>query len=134
MLRLAGFAAGFAAAWIGYLVRAGLLPDSTAGLAFSVALVLVLCVAVALASVDRVPLWATLLGAAAMSGAYEYTYSAAPSEVVSTSVSTVTTLLLTSALGFLAVALLTPKTDGEPAAPRRRAPQGEPAITKNLTT
>jgi hypothetical protein len=111
LMRLAGFAAGFLAAWIGYLVRAGLLPDSTGGRASGVALVIFLCVAVAVASIDRVPLWATLLGAAAMSGAYEYTYAAAPSEVVSTSMSSVTALLLTSAIGFLIVALVAPGTD-----------------------
>jgi hypothetical protein len=125
LMRLAGFAAGFAAAWIGYLVRAGMLPDSTGGRAFSVALVLVLCVAVAVASVGRVPLWAPLLGAAALSGAYEYTYSAAPSEVVSTSMSSVTALLLTSAIGFLAVALLAPGSDEDQAATHRPAPRSD---------
>jgi hypothetical protein len=113
LMRLAGFAAGFLAAWIGYLVRAGLLPDSTGGRASGVALVIFLCVAVAVASIDRVPLWATLLGAAAMSGAYEYTYAAAPSEVMSTSMSSVTALLLTSAIGFLVVGLLAPGTDND---------------------
>lgn len=109
VMRLVGFVAGLAAAWLGYLVRAGLLPDSVAGRAVSVVLVLALCVAVVAATAGRVPLWAPLLGAAALVGAFEHTYAAAPPEVLSTSVSAVTALLMTAAAGFLAVALAHPR-------------------------
>ena len=44
---------------------------------------------------------AMLLGAAALAGAYEYTYAAAPPEVASTSVSAVTALLFTAYLMLL---------------------------------
>jgi hypothetical protein len=108
-LRLAGFAAGIVAAWIGYLVRAGFLPDSVAGRAVSIVLVLGLCVAIAAVSAGRVPLWSTLLGAAALVGAFEHSYSAAPPEVMSTSVSAVTSLLMTAAIGFFAGALTAPR-------------------------
>ena len=50
-----------------------------------------------------------LVGVAAMVGAYEFSYSAAPPEVMSTSVSAVTALLMTSAVGFLATAVLSPR-------------------------
>lgn len=124
-MRLAGFAAGFVAVWAAYLLRAGMLPDSTGGRAFAVAFVMVVCVAVAVLSMGRVPLWAPLLGAAALTGAYEYTYTAAPSEVTGTSMTAVTSLLITAAFGFLVVALLAPGADGEPATERAAKPKAD---------
>lgn len=122
-LRLVGFLAGVAVAWLGFVLRAGVFPDSTGGRAVTVAVVLGLCVVVAVASLDRLPLWSTLLGAAALAGAYEYTFAAAPPEVLSTSTSTVTTLLMTSAVGFLVVSLLAPGQAAAPAARRTRSEQ-----------
>ena len=124
-MRLLGFGAGLVVAWISYLVRAGFLPDSVAGGAVSIVLVLAVCVALAALTAGRVPLWSTLLGAAAMAGAYEYTYAAAPPEVVSTSMSTVTALLMTTALGFLAVALTTPRAADATRATRKRDARDE---------
>lgn len=123
-LRLGGFVTGIVAAWIGYLLRAGFLPDSVAGRAVAVVVVLAVCVAVAAATAGRVPLWSALLGAAAMVGAFEYPYSAAPPEVMSTSLSAVTALLMTSAVGFLAAAIFAPRdpsadASADPAAPAR---------------
>ncbi len=80
----------------------------------ALALVVVLCVAIAAGSFNRVPLWATLLGAAAMAGGYEATYELAPSEVVDTSMTAVTTILFTVAVGFLAAALVGPQPGGQP--------------------
>ena len=120
-VRLAGFFGGFVVALIGYFVRAGLLPDSVGGRAVAVGLVVLLCVAIAVASMDRLPLWTTLLGAAALAGAYEYTYAAAPPEVTSTSVTAATSLLFTVAIGFLAAALVAP-AEGEVRRPRRTRP------------
>lgn len=119
LMRLAGFAGGFVAAWIGYFLRAAVLPDSTGGRAVAVGLVLILVVAVAAVSLERIPLWSALVGAAALAGAYEYTYAAAPPEVASTSVSTATALLLTAAIGYLATALAVP-AEGRPAGGVRR--------------
>ena len=87
MMRLAGFAGGFVAAWIGYIVRAALLPDSAGGRAVAVGLVVVLCVAIAAVSMGRLALWSTLLGTAGFTGAYEFTFAAAPPEVAATSLS-----------------------------------------------
>jgi hypothetical protein len=120
-VRLGGFAAGFVAAWIGYFVRAALLPDTAGGLAVAVGLVVLLCVGITAASLDRLPLWSTLLGTAALAGAYEFTYAAAPPEVVSTSLSSATTLLFNVAVGFLAAALIAP-TGGFGSAEHRRRP------------
>ena len=118
LMRLAGFAGGFVAAWIGYFVRAALLPDSTGGRAVAVGLIIVLAVAIAAVSLERIPLWSTLVGAAALAGAYEFTFAAAPPEVASTSVSTATALLLTAAIGYLATALAVP-AEGRPRGVRR---------------
>lgn len=106
--RLVGFLVGFVAAWVAYLLRAGVLPDSLGGRIVAVALVMIVCVAAAGLSFNRVPLWAPLLGAGSMVGAFEYLYSAAPPEVVANSVSAATALLVTSAVGFLVVALVAP--------------------------
>src|SRR5690349_13875299 len=42
LVRLSGFAGGFVAAWVGYVVRAALLPDTAGGRAVAVGLVLAL--------------------------------------------------------------------------------------------
>ncbi len=111
LARLGGFAAGFVAAWIGYVARAALLPDTAGGRAVAVGLVVLLCVGITAVSMDRLPLWTTLLGTAALTGAYEFTYAAAPPELASTSVSTATTLLFNVAVGFLAAAVLAPASE-----------------------
>ena len=108
-VRLAGFVGGFVFAWIGYFVRAALLPDTTAGRGVAVAAVLLLCLGLTLALQGRLPLWAVLLGAGSFAGAYEFTYAAAPPEILDTSVTTATTLLLTAAIGFLSVAWFGPE-------------------------
>lgn len=120
--RLAGFVSGVAAAWIGYVVRAALLPDTTGGHAVSLALVIALCLALVLAVRHRVSLWTTLTGAACLAGGYETVYAAAPAEVLDTSVTAVTTVLLTVAVGFLAASA------GTSPSPAPGAP-GEPAST-----
>jgi hypothetical protein len=123
LIRVLGFAAGFVIAWLGYIARASLLPDSTSGRAVAVGLVVLLCVLVTAATRDRVPLWSILLGAAAVAGAYEFTYAAAPPELPSTSVSTATTLLFNLAVGFLAAATFAPIHRADPgSATDRSAP------------
>ena len=90
------------------MVRAARLPDTAGGRAVAVGLVVLLCVGITAVSMDRLPLWTTLLGTAALTGAYEFTYAAAPPELATTSVSTATTLLFNVAVGFLAAALVAP--------------------------
>lgn len=121
VVRLAGFLGGLIAALIGYLLRAAILPDTTGGRAVAVGVVVLLCVALTAASLDRLPLWTTLLGAAAVAGAYEFTYAAAPTEIGATAVSAATTLLFTVAVGFLAVALIAP-AEGRTTKARRPRP------------
>ncbi len=111
LFRVAGFAIGLVLAWIGYILRAAVLPDSTGGRAVAVAVVLVLAVGIAAIAMDRLPLWSLLLGAAGMAGAYEHPYVASPPEVATTSFSTVTALLFTVAVGFIATAVVAPASD-----------------------
>ena len=119
LVRFLGFAAGFVAAWVGYLVRAQFLPDTASGRAVAVGLTLLLCVAVVAVSAGRLPLWSSLLGTAAMAGGYEYTYAAAPPEVLTTSVSAATSLLFCIAVGFLVAATVAPPTGPMGALPPR---------------
>lgn len=106
LLRVAGFAAGFAAAWVGYLVRAGMLPDTDFGRGVAAVLVLSVVTAVATASADRVPLWAGLAGIAAMVGAYEAAYAATPSDALSGSYVAASSVLLAVVVGFVVTNLL----------------------------
>jgi hypothetical protein len=108
--RVAGFVAGFAIGFLGYVLRVTSLPDSAGGRAVAVGLVVLLCVAVAAATLGRVPLWAVLLGAASVAGGYEFTYTEAPSQLPTTAVSTATTLLFNVAVGFAAAAVFAPVT------------------------
>jgi hypothetical protein len=109
LVRMGGFVGGFVIAAIGYVIRAALLPDTTAGRAVAVAAVMLLSLAFTLPFVGRMPLWSVLLGAGTFAGAYEFTYAAAPPELASTLPSTATTVLLMAAIGFLAVSWFGPE-------------------------
>ena len=120
LTRLAGFAAGFLIAWAGYVFRAQFMPDTSTGRAVAVGVVVMLCVGLAAASMDRIPLWSVLLGAGAFAGAYEFTYNEAPPELLSTSLSTATTMAFNVAVGFLAGAIVAPLSGPSVEEPRRR--------------
>ena len=104
--RIAAFLVGFMFAWIGYGVRAAVLPDSATGRALAILLVIVLCMAIAAVAEGRFPLWAMLVGVAAMVGSYETTYIESPSQFVAQSPTAATTVLLAAAIGHLATMLL----------------------------
>ncbi|MDM8084596.1 hypothetical protein QUV83_07470 [Cellulomonas cellasea] len=124
--RIAAFAAGFTAAWIGYLLRAAALPDAAAGRAVAVFIVLMICLAVSAGTRGRLPLWAALLGAAAMAGAYETAYTADPSAFATTSPIAATAVLLTAGAGVLATALLSPSVAHDRAREDQEALPPEP--------
>jgi len=106
--RAGAFAVGFAAAWIGYLLRAATLPDAPSGRAVAVLVVLLVCLAVAAGTRGRLPLWAALLGAGAMAGSYEAAYAADPTAFLASSPASATAVLLTAGAGFVATSLLGP--------------------------
>jgi hypothetical protein len=105
---LVGFGVGFGVAWVSYLMRAAVLPDSSSGRAVAAAVVILALLLVHLVSRHRMPTWPMLVGVAALVGAYEEAYTAAPSQVVDTSTSSATAVLLAAAIGFMATSLVTP--------------------------
>lgn len=104
--KVGGFALGLGLAWAGYGVRAAMLPDTDAGRAVAVFVVLALCTLAAAATAGRLPLWSLLIGVAAMVGSYEEAYAASPSMFLDTSPSAATTVLLAAAVGYVAAALI----------------------------
>src|SRR5438552_14578923 len=104
--RVVGFLFGFAVAWVGYALRAGFLPDAAIGRAIGAVIVVIVLTTVAALLRSRVLFACEFLGAAALAGAYETTFNSFPTEFLSQSVVAATTILLASALGFLATTLL----------------------------
>jgi hypothetical protein len=99
--RTGGFLAGFAAAWVGYALRAGVFPDVPLGRALASVIVVSAITAVAVASAGRLPLWSGLVGAGALLGAYETTFVTTPTGFLSDSMTAATTVLVSAALGLL---------------------------------
>ncbi|TGN32892.1 hypothetical protein [Aeromicrobium chenweiae] len=104
--RIIGFAIGFVLAWIGYAIRAAILPDTATGRAVVVFAVIIVAMLIAVVTASRVPLWAMLVGSAAIVGAYEQTYAASPTLFLSDSPTAATTVLLACAMGVLGSVLL----------------------------
>ncbi len=118
--RLGGFLTGFLAAWMGYALRAGVLPDIPMGRAIAAVAVVALITVVSVATANGLPLWAGFLGAATLLGSYETTFAATPTSFVSDSMTAVTTSLLAAALGFL-VTVLVSEVGSVEAAPEKPA-------------
>jgi hypothetical protein len=104
--KLGGFAVGFVLAWIGFALRAAVLPDSAGGRAAAAFIVVAVIAAACAVSAGRLPLWSALLGAAAIVGAYEETYTNAPSQFLQEAPTAATTVLFAVALGYLATSLV----------------------------
>lgn len=104
--RIVAFAFGFVLAWMGYAIRAAILPDTATARAIVVFVVICAAMLIAAASQSRLPLWGFLVGSAALVGAYEQTYAAAPSLFVSDSPVAASTVLLAVAMGVIGSILL----------------------------
>ena len=102
--RTAAFAIGFGATWAAYAARAAVLPDIPLGRGVAAFAVVAVVTAAAAGSRDRLPLWAGLLGAGLMTGAYETTFTTTPPAFATESVTAATGALLAAAAGY-AVAL-----------------------------
>jgi hypothetical protein len=74
---------------------------------------------VAAATVNRLPLWAMLLGAGAFIGAYETMYTTSPTTYVDDSFSVGSALLLGLAVGFAVTSLLGALTEPAPSGVHR---------------
>jgi hypothetical protein len=103
--RVSGFLVGLLAAWVGYALRAGVLPDIALGRAIAVVGVVGIVTVAAVASAGRLPLWSGLLGAAAMAGAYESVFATSPTSFVLDSTTAVTTTLVAVSFGLLLASL-----------------------------
>jgi uncharacterized membrane protein YjdF len=111
LARIAGFFAGVLVALAFFALRAAVLPDSATGRAVAVFGALIACMAISAATATKVPLWSILVGAAAVVGAYEDTYTAAPSLFLREAPAAVTTVLLAAAIGHLATTVVGPETE-----------------------
>lgn len=131
--RLAAFGLGFVAAYVGYLLRAAVTPDTSAGRSVAAAFIVLLCVGVFAISVGRLPLWAALLGSASLAGAYEFTYTQAPTRVLDTSVSSASALLLCVAVGFVVAATIAPTATGAATGDPTPRDGADPAHSENDT-
>ena len=129
--KLGGFALGFGLSWIAFGIRAAVLPDSTTGRAVAAFLVILICGAAAAVSAGKVPLWSTLVGAAAIVGAYETSYSNSPSTFLTTAPQAATTVLLAAGFGFIGTTVITTFIKGADAPPTR-GPNGAPTSDKDM--
>jgi len=123
--KVAAFFVGFLIAWVGYAIRAAALPDVTVSRAIVVFISVALITLACAFSRGRLPLWAAFLGAVGMTGAYEFTYVAAPYNFITDSVSTATGILVPIGFGFL-VTLLAALVPAE-RSPDARAVSAEPS-------
>lgn len=123
--KLGAFAGGFVVAWIAYALRAAVLPDSPGGRAVAIFLVIAVVTAVCSLFEASAPTWGALLGAAALSAAYEQTYTAAPSQFLRESPTAATSVLLTAAVGYLVVLALSPRERVLVATHGRRDAEGD---------
>lgn len=100
------FGIGFAATWLGYFLRAGVLPDIPMGRGVAAFAIVAVVTLAAVASSDRLPLWAGLLGAGLMAGAYETTFTLTPPAVGTESVTAASGALVAAAFGYLVAVLV----------------------------
>jgi hypothetical protein len=99
--RLGAFVVGFLLAMINYPLRALLLPDNIAGRFVQAIIVVGLLTVVCALTKNRLPLWAGLLGIAAVVGSYEAMFTAAPQNVLSELLPATSKVLLPAAITFL---------------------------------
>jgi hypothetical protein len=130
--RAMGFAAGFLITWFGYALRAGFLPDTSTGRALAAFVVILLLMAVAVATGTRVPLWSLLCGAAAMAAAYETTFMLTPSAFPYESPTAATQVALAAGVGYLAASFLGPAVEAEREHERVPQPKADPEPSTKL--
>lgn len=113
LFRAVGFAVGFLVSILGYALRAGVLPDTPMGRAIAALIVLLILMGIAVATRARVPLWSLLVGAAAMTAAYETTFMITPSAFPYEYPPAATQMALAAGFGYLAASFLGPAVEAE---------------------
>lgn len=112
--RASAFGIGFVTTWAAYGLRAGVLPDIPSGRGIAAFLVVAVITAVAVVSRERLPLWAGLLGAGLMAGAYETTFTITPPAFATESLTAATGALLAAAVAYLlAIVVSAPEAAAE---------------------
>lgn len=119
--RLGAFAVGFLGAWVGFVLRAAVLPDTEGGRAVAAVVTVLVCLLAVALGRTRLPLSAMLVGVVLFASAYETAFVAAEAEVATTSMDAATSLVLAVAVGFAVAAL---------AASRRVVPEDAAARTR----
>ena len=133
--KLGGFALGFAVAWMAFAIRAAVLPDSTTGRAVAAFVVILILGGAAAVSSGKVPLWSSLVGAAAMVGAYETSYGNSPSTFLTTSPQAASTVLLAAGFGYIGTTVINTFFKSPAAAPTRgrsSAPDSDKEMLERL--
>jgi len=129
--KLGGFALGFVTTWAFFGIRAALLPDTTMGRAVAAFLVILIAGLGVAISNGKVPFWSVLVGVAAMSGAYEASFTTSPPQFMTTSPPAATAVLLAAGFGFLGATIFTTFVKG-PDAPRDPGPNPDPVADEDL--
>lgn len=124
--RVIGFLLGVVVAWVSFALRAAVLPDSASGRAVATFVAVVACLVICAAALRRIPLWSTLVGMAAVVGAYESVYTNAPAEFLRESPVALTTVVLAAAMGYLAASLVGPDLVTVPSASDGESPTDAP--------
>jgi hypothetical protein len=107
--RLGAFAVGLVAAWIGFILRAALMPDTEGGRSVAALITVAICLVALAVSRARLPLVAMLVGVIVLSAAYETAFVAAEAEVATTSLDALTAIVVASVVGFAVAVLATGK-------------------------
>gem|GEM_PF-6357748 len=127
--RVLAFLVGMLVASVGYALRAAVLPDNTTARALVAFLVIALIGVIAGVSGSRLPLWAGLLGAVALAGAYEEAFTDSPGSLLTTLPIWLTAVLFMAAVGFAATVFFgRDSAEAEDYQPRRArgvSPAGE---------
>ena len=103
--RIGAFLVGMLVAWIGFAIRAAVLPDNAVAEALAAFGAIAVLTIVAAVSQGRVPVIASLLGLVAMSGGYDAVFASAPYDFIASSIATVGAVLAGAAVGMLAVTI-----------------------------
>ncbi len=106
--KIAGFLTGMAVAAGAYVLRAGLLPDTTLGAVVGIAAAFLAVTLIAVLSNGRTPLWASFAGVAAMAGAYETLHILDFAGLLANLPGAGAGVLLASAVGFTAGSVVAP--------------------------
>lgn len=104
--RVGAMVLGVAAGWGGLLLRVGVLPATTGGSITAAAVVVAVVVAASVATRDRIPLWASLVGAAGLLALADTGLTADPAAFPADPFATVGGMLLGAGLGVAATVLV----------------------------